>query len=112
MPSLARFRKIHSKDEQKTTKVVDQKPVEVLVHQPAVEDVVSETTTDTLSSKLKAVFGFQKKTLTIEEHAENIEGMTKTELDEYAEKYDIYLDRRQTKPNMINEFIQKLKEKQ
>jgi hypothetical protein len=40
------------------------------------------------------------------------ESMTKTELDEYAlEAHGIQLDRRQTKINMITEFIQKLKEK-
>ena len=92
MTSLKRFRKILSGEP--TKKIVD------------------ETPTETLSSKLKSGFGFQKKTLTIEEHAEKIKGITKAELNEYAKKYDIDLDRRQTKPNMINEFIQKLKEKQ
>lgn len=107
MPSFTRFRKIHNKDKQETPEVSEQP----IVEEDVIEEV-SETPTETLSSKLKSVFGFQKKTLSIEEHAEKIKGMTKTELDEYAEQYDIYLDRRQTKPNMINEFIQKLKEKQ
>jgi hypothetical protein len=41
-----------------------------------------------------------------------VEEMTKAELDAYAaEKHGIQLDRRQTKINMITEFIQKLKEK-
>jgi len=36
--------------------------------------------------------------------------MTKRELDEYAHEHDhIELDRRQTKPNMIKEFLSKLK---
>jgi hypothetical protein len=40
------------------------------------------------------------------------EEMTKAELDAYAaENHGIQLDRRQTKLNMITEFIQKLKEK-
>jgi hypothetical protein len=37
--------------------------------------------------------------------------MTKAEIDMYAEEHGIILDRRQTKFNMITEFIQKLKEK-
>jgi hypothetical protein len=65
---------------------------------------------ETLSTKLKSVFGF-KKAVSLAEHMTKIEGMTKRDLDEYAEQYEIYLDRRKTKENMINEFIQKLKEK-
>ena len=43
---------------------------------------------------------------------EDWEAMTKAGLDLYAaEKHGIQLDRRQSKPNMITEFIQKLKEK-
>jgi hypothetical protein len=64
-----------------------------------------------LSEKIKAVFGFNKGGLSIEDHVKAIENMTKDQLDNYAEQYDIYLDRRRTKENMINEFIQKLKEK-
>jgi hypothetical protein len=66
---------------------------------------------EVLLSKLKDVFGFHENNLTAEEHAKKIKDMTKLELDKYAEQYNIYLDRRQTKQNMINEFIQKLKEK-
>jgi hypothetical protein len=41
---------------------------------------------------------------------ENIEDMTKLELDEYAHNHDgIELDRRKTKKNMIKEFLTKLK---
>ena len=111
MPSLKRFRKILAGEPK--NEIVEEPPEAIEDEAPVVvEEVVYETSTDILSSKLKAVFGFQKETLTVEEHSENIEGMTKLELDEYAEKYDIYLDRRQNKQNMINEFIQKLKEKQ
>jgi len=47
-----------------------------------------------------------------ETEIEKFESMTKAELDLYAaEKHGIQLDRRQSKPNMITEFIQKLKEK-
>ena len=111
MPSLKRFRKILTGEPK--NKNIEETPEAVEDEAPVVvEEVVSETSTETLSSKLKAVFGFQKQTLSIEEHAEKIKGMTKAELDEYAEQYGIELDRRQTKPNMVNEFIQKLKEKQ
>ena len=116
MTSFTRFRKIHNKVGQEIPEVAEQSVVEeVFQEQPSVEvtavieEVVTETSTETLSSK--AMFGFQKQTLSIKEHAEKIKGMTKLELDQYAEQYDIYLDRRQTKPNMINEFINKLKEK-
>jgi hypothetical protein len=41
-----------------------------------------------------------------------VETMTKAELDAYAaEQHGIQLDRRQSKIKMIDEFIQKLKEK-
>lgn len=49
--------------------------------------------------------------VSIEQHLKNIDGMLKKELDDYALNYGIELDRRQTKPNMANEFITKLKEK-
>ena len=41
----------------------------------------------------------------------DIESMTKSELDNHAVENGIQLDRRQSKKNMITEFIQKLKEK-
>lgn len=41
----------------------------------------------------------------------DLESMTKVELDNHALDNGIQLDRRQSKKNMINEFIQKLKEK-
>jgi len=40
-----------------------------------------------------------------------LESMTKTEIDGYAADHGIQLDRRQTKFNMITEFIQKIEEK-
>jgi hypothetical protein len=49
--------------------------------------------------------------VSIEQHLKNIDGMLKQELDNYALKYGIELDRRQTRPNMVKEFITKLKEK-
>jgi hypothetical protein len=49
--------------------------------------------------------------LNIDQLLINIENMTKLELDEYAKNYDIHLDRRRNKSAMIEEFIQKLKEK-
>jgi hypothetical protein len=48
---------------------------------------------------------------TDETEIDNLETMTKMELDLYAEEHGIQLDRRQSKFNMITEFIQKLKEK-
>ncbi len=90
-------------------------------NQPAVEndklDVKKELVqaiepkAEALSTKLKSMFGFKDATLTVEDHMKNIEKMTKAQLGEYAEQYEINLDRRRTKENMINEFIQKLKEK-
>jgi len=48
-----------------------------------------------------------------EEPAEmsKLESMTKVEIDGYAAEHGIQLDRRQTKFNMITEFIQKIEEK-
>jgi hypothetical protein len=83
-----------------------QEEIEIAQEIDVIEDVSSS-----LSEKIKAVFGFNKGGLSIEDHVKAIEGMTKDQLDNYAEQYDIYLDRRRTKENMINEFIQKLKEK-
>jgi len=96
---------------EKLPKQIDSNDTEketVLIDEPI---IISEDISAPLSEKIIAVFGFNQKNLSIDEHYKAIEGMTKVQLDEYAEKYDIYLDRRQTKPNMINEFIQKLKEK-
>ena len=53
----------------------------------------------------------EEELVSIEQHLKNIDGMLKQELDNYALNYGIELDRRQTKPNMVNEFITKLKEK-
>jgi hypothetical protein len=53
----------------------------------------------------------KEELVSIEQHLKNIDGMLKQELDDYALNYGIELDRRQTKPNMVNEFITKLKEK-
>jgi hypothetical protein len=39
-----------------------------------------------------------------------LQSMTKAEIDMYAEEHGIILDRRQTKFNMIAEFIQKIQE--
>jgi hypothetical protein len=49
----------------------------------------------------------------IEEPVETskLESMTKVEIDDYAAEHGIQLDRRQTKFNMITEFIQKIEEK-
>lgn len=59
-----------------------------------------------ISEKIRSFFGLKT---TVTEQTEKLKGMTKLELDQYAEKYNIYLDRRQTKANMINEFLTKLK---
>ena len=40
-----------------------------------------------------------------------LKSMTKVEIDGYASEHGIQLDRRQTKFNMITEFIQKIEEK-
>jgi hypothetical protein len=53
----------------------------------------------------------KKELVSVEQHLKTIDGMLKQEIDDYALSYGIELDRRQTKPNMINEFITKLKEK-
>jgi hypothetical protein len=53
----------------------------------------------------------KEELVSIEQHLKNIDGMLKKELGDYALNYGIELDRRQTKPNMVNEFITKLKEK-
>jgi len=104
MTSLARrFRK----------KIESVEPVSIPVD---TEDKTEETglqSEQTLSEKAKSIFaGFKNRpSLTVEDHVKKIKGMSKAELDKYAENYEIYLDRRQNKTNMINEFIQKLKEK-
>jgi hypothetical protein len=53
----------------------------------------------------------EEELVSIEQHLKNIDGMLKQELDDYALNYGIELDRRQTRPNMVNDFITKLKEK-
>lgn len=43
----------------------------------------------------------------------DIHAMTKQQLDEYAEQeYEIHLDRRQSKENMIKEFLSKIEERE
>jgi hypothetical protein len=107
MSSLKRFLKrqhnVQPTDEQDQEKE-DQLLVNVFEQEPI-------TKVETLSTDVKSAFGFNKKELTIEEHITKIEKMTKAQLHDYAKKYEIYLDRKRTKENMINEFIQKLKEK-
>jgi hypothetical protein len=101
----------------KKTKTVELTPIQekdlisildesdALKEQELLQPVVPET-------QVKSVFGgFTKANLTIEDHMINIEKMTKPQIGDYAEGYEIHLDRRRTKENMINEFIQKLKEK-
>ena len=44
------------------------------------------------------------------EDTHKLKSMTKAEIDMHAENYGIKLDRRQTKFNMIAEFIQKIQE--
>jgi hypothetical protein len=60
---------------------------------------------ETLPTKLISEF-------IVEDHMAEIEQMTKMQFFNYAQKdHEIDLDLRRTKENMINEFIQKLKEK-
>lgn len=47
--------------------------------------------------------------ISFEQHMKNIDGMLKMELDKYATSHGIELDRRQSRPNMIKEFITKIK---
>jgi hypothetical protein len=122
MSSFTRFRKLISGEpsasQPKQAAVFKQEEVIETVESDQEIDTTSHETPmaetpiiESLSSRLKAVFGSKKPSLAAEEHVEKLKGMTKAELDDYAINYGIELDRRQTKPNMINEFIQKLKEK-
>lgn len=62
-----------------------------------------------LIDNIKNLFGIVSESSLREE---DLRTMTKIELDEYAEnEFGIYLDRRQTKENMINELRTKIKEK-
>jgi len=111
MPSFTRFINIIRGESTDSKEDQHEAATEVEQETRVVDDKPHASATERLSTKLKSVFGFRKNTLTVEEHADKIKSMTKLELDQYAEHYDIFLDRRQTKQNMINEFIQKLKEK-
>lgn len=70
-----------------------------------------------LDEWLKMVTEIEAETQIVNEENDAIDleidpkSMTKLEIDEYALENGIQLDRRQTKQNMITEFIQKLKEK-
>lgn len=106
MPSLKRFLKmLNTANEKAPTDTVKSESV-------GDTETVTSSKIEQVSTKLKSIFGsFSSSELTIEDHKEKIRNMTKLELDQYAEKYDIYLDRRRTKENMIKEFIEKLKDK-
>ncbi len=67
---------------------------------------------EVLPITLKSVIGsIENVELTIEDHMINIKKITKAQFYDYAKKYEIHLDRKRNKETMINEFIQKLKEK-
>jgi hypothetical protein len=88
MTSLTRFiQKLYSYLSKKDTPIFFEASPEVAI----VEEIFDDETESDISNKLQS--------------------MTKAEIDMYAEEHGIILDRRQTKFNMITEFIQKLKEK-
>jgi hypothetical protein len=111
MTTFTRFLDLLNPSAQKQDNTEVAKPT-VETETPTENLIVETSKLELVSSKIKSIFGFRPSNdMTIEEHQEKIKSMTKLELDQYAEKYDIYLDRRKTKANMINEFIEKLKEK-
>jgi hypothetical protein len=91
--------------------------VDLIPYEEAVDDIIEEVIE--LSKPVEFVLDpaaileepEKDELVSIEQHMANIDGMLKQELDDYALSYGIELDRRQTKQNMINEFITKLKEK-
>ena len=99
--------------------VVDDEPQDDLPEEPVenTDDIVEEVIEPSNPVEFvadPAILEEPKKEelVSIEQHLKNIDGMLKQELNDYALNYGIELDRRQTKPNMVNEFITKLKEKQ
>lgn len=109
--SFNRFiKRIHGKIEPEVAPSDHQESSDLAQVEDFQSDDLMDTKIVTLSTKLETAFGF-KRQMTLDEHMNKIDGMSKMELDEYAKDYDIELDRRQTKRNMIDEFIQKLKEK-
>lgn len=100
MSSLTRFRKkLNIEITENTTPEIDMDVVEIL-----------EETTD--AEPIVAIDEAQsEEQVSIEEHMINIDGMMKQELDDYALDYGIEIDRRQSRANMVTEFITKLKEK-
>jgi uncharacterized HAD superfamily protein len=100
--SFTRFKKLlHNRKE---TIIEDN----IIFDDVSVEEIMEEFNSENLAQSES----FSEEDISsIEEIILKIKKMTKIELDEYAEKYEIQLDRRKTKNNMIEEFIQKLKEK-
>ena len=130
MTSLTRFRKRLNKELSEQTipdeievadvvaEVVADEPQDDLLEEPVenTDDIVEEVIEPSEPVEFDvdpAILEEPKKEelVSIEQHLKNIDGMLKQELDDYALNYGIELDRRQTKPNMVNEFITKLKEK-
>lgn len=72
--------------------------------EPVIEDAVVPVIVDSMEPVIEDV---------VEDTAKisKLESMTKIEIDGYAAGHGIQLDRRQTKFNMITEFIQKIEEK-
>jgi hypothetical protein len=100
--SFTRFKKLI--DNRKETIIEDN----IIFDDVSVEEIIEEFNSEDLAQSES----FSEEDISsTEEIILKIKKMTKIELDEYAEKYEIQLDRRKTKNNMIEEFIQKLKEK-
>lgn len=104
MSSLTRFRKKLSIEiAENATPEIDMDVVEILEETADAElDVEPIIVIDEAQSE---------EQVSIEEHMINIDGMMKQELDDYALYYGIEIDRRQSRANMVTEFITKLKEK-
>lgn len=77
---------------------------ETIIVEPATEETEQVSIVDAVEPVIEDV---------VEDTAKisKLESMTKIEIDGYAAGHGIQLDRRQTKFNMITEFIQKIEEK-
>ena len=85
---------------------------ETIIVEPATEETEQVSIVDAVESVIDDVVEDTFEDV-VEDAAEmsKLESMTKTEIDGYAAEHGIQLDRRQTKFNMITEFIQKIEEK-
>lgn len=96
MTSLKKFKQRLRGEPSKEERPLEIKPE--LVKEPIAEEVVAEDI-EQVSDVAEPL------------EVSKLESMTKTEIDGYAAEHGIQLDRRQSKFNMITEFIQKIEEK-